>query len=212
MKKSSINHLHLAKQACEIEIDHLQQPIGKQDQYSTAIGGLKHILFAQDGSVEVENLPMDNFLRKQISKEFSLVWTGQHRNAAEILKEQDSKISSQNSQDRLLRMREQAIEVRDAFISHDLARVGELLDEGWQLKKGLSSSISNPAIDELYGVIMSCGATGCKLLGAGGGGFILFHGSENVRKTLLKQNPELKIIPLIPDISGTTLLAGEIND
>ncbi len=202
----------LARGACEIEIEKLGQPIGQQDQYAAAYGGLNHIVFHQDGTVSVEPISVTNDLADRIAEEFILIWTGRHRKASDILEEQSRRTSSPTSMDRLIRMRAQAIEVRDAFQNGDLATVGSLLDEAWRLKRNLASNITDPAIDALHGEVMACGATGCKLLGAGGGGFLLAHGGGDLETKVRNRLPTAKCMPLKIDLHGSVLMKVTIDD
>mgnify|MGYP001196225383 CR=1 FL=1 len=202
----------LARGACHIEIDRLGQPIGQQDQYAAAYGGLNHIVFHQDGAVSVEPIAVSDDLAARIADEFILVWTGRHRRASGILEEQNQRTSSSASMDRLIRMREQAVEVRDAFRKGDLVAVGSLLDEGWRLKRGLSSKITDADIDALHGEVMACGATGCKLLGAGGGGFLLAHGGADLGNKVRDRLPAAKCIPLKIDPHGSIMMKVTTDD
>ena len=202
----------LARGACDIEINRLSQPIGLQDQYAAAYGGLNHIVFHQDGAVSVEPIVISDDLVARIADEFVLIWTGRHRQATGILEEQNQRTSSSASMNRLIRMREQAVEVRDAFQKGDLVAIGSLLDEGWRLKRDLSSNITDADIDALHGEVMACGATGCKLLGAGGGGFLLAHGGADMESKVLSRLPAAKCMPLRLDTHGSILMKVATDD
>ena len=184
----------IAEQACEIEIDILGQTIGRQDQYGCAIGGVNHIVFNPDDSVEIEPLCLSDNLLSKMGDEFSLLYTGKTRSATKVLSHQSA--NTANNMTLLNRMVEQAKEVREHLINGEFSRVGELLHEGWLLKKELASGISLSEIDELYSTILSAGATGGKLLGAGGGGFILFHGSAEVRARVAEALPSHRLLAL----------------
>ena len=190
----TVDPITLAEQACQIEIDILGQPIGRQDQYGCAVGGANHIRFLPDGTTVVEPLDLSEDIIQRISEEFTLLYTGKTRSANELLAKQSANAGSRTSQ--LNRMCEQAREVRDALLAGELSKVGELLNEGWELKRELANGITIPEIDELYQTILSCGATGGKLLGAGGGGFILFHGDSSVRQKVADALPDNRMIPL----------------
>ena len=190
----TVDSLSLAEQACQIEIDILGQPIGRQDQYGCAVGGVNHIRFLPDGTTVVEPLDMPDDMIQRMSEEFTLLYTGKTRSANELLAKQSENTSERTAQ--LDRMCDQAREVRDALLAGNFSRVGELLNEGWELKRQLASGISMPEIDELYDTILSCGATGGKLLGAGGGGFILFHGDDQVRQKVAQSLPNHRMVPL----------------
>ena len=196
----------LARGACDIEVIKLGQPIGQQDQYAAAYGGLNHIVFHQDGTVSVEPITVSEEITDRIAEEFILIWTGRHRKASGILEEQSQRTSSPASMDRLIRMRAQALEVRDAFQNGDLVTAGSLLDKAWRLKRDLASNITDPDIDALHGEVMACGATGCKLLGAGGGGFLLAHGGSDLEGKVRSRLPAAKCMPLKIDSHGSILM------
>ena len=190
----SVSALTLAEQACQIEIEILGQPVGRQDQYGCAVGGVNHIRFLPDGSTVVEALELSDEIIARMGEEFTLLYTGKTRSAAELLARQSAQTADHTAQ--LGRMCDQARQARDALLVGDLEQVGDLLHEGWELKQQLASGITLPEIDELYSTVRNCGATGGKLLGAGGGGFILFHGSPEVRAKVAQALPEHRMLPL----------------
>lgn len=189
-----VDAMTLAEQACQIEIDILGQPIGRQDQFGCAAGGINHIRFLPNGETIVEPLDISAEVLARMSEEFTLLYTGKTRSASGLLAEQSANTSVNSAQ--LERMCEQAREAKTALLAGDLAKVGNLLHEGWQLKRQLASGITMPEIDELYETILSCGSSGGKLLGAGGGGFILFHGDEGVRSKVAEALPNQQMLPL----------------
>ena len=161
----------LAEEACRIEIDVLGGTLGTQDQYIAAFGGVAVFEFRPDDSVRTTPIPLPLKEREALGDHLSLFYTGTTRQAQGILKTQDSR--TQENQAALGRMRELAVASRDALVHHDYAKVGALLDEGWQLKRSLTSGISNEAIDAAYARAKAAGAWGGKITGAGGGGFLL---------------------------------------
>ncbi len=167
-----VSRQRLAEQACRIEIDILGKPIGRQDQYAAAFGGLNYIRFNPDGSVEVEPVPCKSETIEELERRTLLLYTGQTRDANEILRQQ-----SEGSADRmgvLRKMRDLADAMRKTLAgSGDLDGFAELLHEGWELKRSLGFGISSERVDEWYEAARRNGATGGKLLGAGGGGFLL---------------------------------------
>jgi D-glycero-alpha-D-manno-heptose-7-phosphate kinase len=167
-----VSRERLAEQACRIEIDILGKPIGRQDQYAAAFGGLNYIRFNPDNSVEVEPVPCKSETIEELERRTLLLYTGQTRDANEILKQQ-----SEGSADRmgvLRKMRDLADAMRKTLSgSGDLDGFAELLHEGWELKRSLGFGISSERVDEWYEAARRNGATGGKLLGAGGGGFLL---------------------------------------
>lgn len=176
----------LAKLACEVEIEKLGNPIGKQDQYGAALGGLNFINFNQDGSVSHEPILMEGKTYKELQKNLFMFYTGTTRSANTILAEQTKNITSEDKARNLLKMCGLAKDMKVALENNDISSFGKILDEGWQLKKELASGIANPAIDEVYEIAMKNGALGGKLLGAGGGGFLLFYCEEEKQEQLKK--------------------------
>lgn len=162
----------LAEKACEIEIDILGKPIGRQDQYAAAYGGVNYIRFNPDHTVDVEPVPCDPAVLSELEDNILLLYTDQQRDADKILQKQ-----SDGSADKLtvLRaMRDLAGEMRNCIGGRgDLNELGRILHEGWLLKRSLGFGITNPAVDDWYNLARANGALGGKLLGAGGGGFLL---------------------------------------
>ena len=143
----SVSALTLAEQACQIEIEILDQPIGRQDQYGCAVGGVNHIRFLPDGSTVVEPLELSDEIIARMGEEFTLLYTGKTRSAAELLARQSAQTADHTAQ--LGRMCDQARQARDALLVGDLEQVGDLLHEGWELKQQLASGITLPEIDEI---------------------------------------------------------------
>lgn len=167
----------LAERACRVEIDVLGAPIGKQDQFASAYGGVNFFAFNPDGSVERERINLSEGDYKKTDRRLVMFYTGATRAANGILSEQ-SKRSRENA-DVLLRMRRQAVSLRDELVGAGFGpSFARTLDEGWRMKRSLAGSITNGAIDELYERGLAAGALGGKLLGAGGSGFLLFYCDE----------------------------------
>ena len=172
----------IAEHACDIEIEKLKEPIGKQDQYACAIGGLNFIMFNQDNSVTVEKVFMEKEKRKQLQKNLLMFYTGTTRSASEILKEQKQNTSSDLKKvENLHKMVKLAHDLRKELYSGNIDAMGEILHTGWLYKKELASGIANEEIDHYYNLAMLNGASGGKLLGAGGGGFLLFYVQKKIR-------------------------------
>lgn len=171
-KSQLVSRGEMAEKACKIEIDILQKPIGKQDQYAAAFGGLNYIRFNPDDTVDVEPVPCRAETFTQLERQILLMYTDQRREADTILKKQ-----SQGTTDKmavLRRMRDLADEMRHVISGRgDLDAFGKLLHEGWELKRSLGFGISDDRIDGWYAAARKAGAIGGKLLGAGGGGFLL---------------------------------------
>ncbi len=176
----------LAKEACEIEIDILGAPIGKQDQYAAAFGGLNIIRFNKDGSVRVEPLYIKADVYQQLQDNLIMFFVGNQRKASDILTEQKQNSSSEDKFLILKEMVSLVDEMRDCLYREDLNDFGKILHHNWILKQRLASKISNDEINQIYNIGLQNGATGGKLLGAGGGGFMLFY-CEKIKHPKLKE-------------------------
>ena len=177
----------LAREACKVEIDMLRAPIGKQDQYIAAYGGMKHIKFKSDESVGLEEIKLSKDIRKELENNLMLFYTGITRQANTILSEQ--KMKSVEKSEILTQMKMLTYDLKDVLKSQkDLNEFGKLLHKNWLLKKQLANGITNPWIENHYQKALKAGAIGGKILGAGGGGFFLFYcpvkNQDNVRKAL----------------------------
>ena len=184
----------LAEDACSIEIEVLGEPIGKQDQYAAAFGGLKRYIFRKDGGVDIEsvNVPQSALLTVQSS--CLLFFTGITRKASDVLSDQRGRIKDTTSSLRTLR--DLALSMGESFVAGDCRSIGEKLDENWKEKRKLSSRVSTPQIDSLYQVGIEAGAFGGKLLGAGGGGFLLFVCPPDRREDVRSALSGLRELPL----------------
>lgn len=170
----------LAKYACQIEIECLKNPIGIQDQYVVAYGGLKRYRFHADGKVGVSPVVVKPKIIANLEKNFMLFYTGITRVSSQILGEQKQNINQKiMTLDQMTRMVDEAI---DVLQQGDIDSWGYLLDKAWNLKKQMSSQISNPQIERIYELGKNAGALGGKILGAGGGGFFLFYVPEKRQK------------------------------
>jgi D-glycero-alpha-D-manno-heptose-7-phosphate kinase len=176
----------LAREACEIEIDILGQPIGKQDQYIVAHGGLRFIRFKPDGTVLVEKVRLPDESHRWLGRQLMLFYTGITRSAGSVLKEQVSNINDRFEV--LRKMKQLAVQAKACLEQQAFNEFGELLHQGWVYKKQLASGISNGRIDAMYSAARQAGAIGGKISGAGGGGFLLLYcpveRQDDVRKTL----------------------------
>jgi D-glycero-alpha-D-manno-heptose-7-phosphate kinase len=195
----------LAREACEIEIEILGKPIGKQDQYIAGFGGLRLFHFRPDGSVRVDTLEMDEAKRRRVSESLMLFFTGMTRSANEILCEQRHNIPGRF--EILRKMKEQALDVRDCLSNGaNLNRLGRLLDKGWELKRQLASRISNYTIDDIYEIAIDNGAIGGKISGAGGGGFLLLCCPPDRQHQVRAALSNLKELPFSLERDGTKVI------
>ncbi len=173
--------LKLAEEACHIELEVLNKPIGKQDQYMAAFGGLTTLDIKRDGTVCVTRMKLDLDLVESLERNIVMFFTNESRDATGILKKQDD---ATRTKDRIVvnslrEIKDIGLEIRDAISKGNLRRFGELLDVHWQSKKQLSEGISNPQIDAWYELAKQNGAIGGKISGAGGGGFLMLYCEEN---------------------------------
>ncbi len=204
-KAKYIAKKELARLACEVEIEKLGNPIGKQDQYAAACGGLNFITFHRDDTVSVEPVILRPETLQALQDNIVIFYTGLTHDANKILSEQKKNISSADKTRNLLRMCELAREMKHSLECNDLSDFGAFLDEGWQKKKELASGIVNMEIDDMYNYAMANGATGGKLLGAGGGGFLLFY-CEKYRQKQLMEKMKLRQFPIRFEHDGTSVV------
>lgn len=182
----------LAEEACRIELEILAKPIGVQDQYIAAFGGLRFMEFHQDGRICVDPVEIDESTRRRLDENLLLFYTGITRQSATILKEQEQNIDQR--QEVLGQMKRIAYSARECLTAGDVDSIGEFLHESWRLKKQLAQKVSNGAIDQMYQTARSAGALGGKITGAGGGGFLLVycpHGSQERLRAALSDKQEL---------------------
>ena len=197
----------LAEEACQIEIDRLGGTLGKQDQYIAAFGGVEYFDFKADDSVHASPIPLSTQDRLELSDHLSLFYTGVTRKAQGILVKQNSR--TEENKDSLLRLRDLAGTARTAIVQRNWAQLGEVLDEGWRLKRGLSSGISNDVIDAQYAAAKANGAYGGKITGAGGGGFLLLlHPPERSRQIAAALSPMTRMPVRITPEGSRILFVG----
>ena len=197
----------LAKDACEIEIDILKEPIGKQDQYAAAFGGLNVIRFLPTGEVKVEPINIQPSVYNQLQDNLLLFYTGITRNASDVLSDQKHNlINKQAKFDSMLRMTELVEKAIENLCESDLDEFGKTLDENWNLKKSLSNKISNTDIDDIYSMAKKNGAVGGKLLGAGGGGFLVFYCRKENQGGLREVLSRLKEVEFKFDNTGSQII------
>lgn len=197
----------IAYKACELEIEKLGEPIGKQDQYGTAIGGLKIINFRKDDSVDIEPVIIKRSTLHRLDDNLLLFYTGLTHSAGEILEEQSRNICTEDGKIKnLKKMTELVYEMRISLTNDDLTHFGNLLNENWLLKKELASGVSNEHIEKYYKIAMLNGALGGKLLGAGGGGFLLFYCEKERQNRLRAALSDLVELPFELENSGTKVI------
>ena len=182
-RKQLIHPRELAEQACEIEINRLGEPIGKQDQYIASFGGVTCFQFNPNDSVDARPVNLDTESLYNLEDNLLLFFTGYSRTASSILKEQDDRTKQRDSQmiENLNYVKDLGLRSLKALESAQLADFGRLMDEHWAYKRRRSSGMSNETIDEWYDLAMRNGALGGKLIGAGGGGFLMFYAEDKTR-------------------------------
>jgi len=210
------NHLagaeRLAREACEIEIQRCGKPIGKQDQYIAAYGGLQFIRFNPDESVFVDPIICRPETRERLQSGLLMLYTGLVRSADDILEEQSR--NTQNDEEKhacLCRMVGYAMQVREALAHNDLDGFGEVLHANWLEKRSLASGVSKPIIDEWYERARAHGAIGGKILGAGGGGFMLLYAPPERHAEICGALSELRPVDFGFSPQGSKLIYVEEN-
>ena len=183
----------IAERAFDIARNVLGKPVGKQDEYAAAFGGLNFITIGRDGTTQVEPLPVPSHVKRELQQNLMLFFTGAAHDSWDILREQE-KSSMQEAVASLHEIRHLAERMRGALLNGELNLFGKLLDQGWQAKKTLSGKISNSHIDDLYALAKNHGALGGKIAGAGGGGFLILY-CEQPQQAALRQAFAEKEIP-----------------
>jgi D-glycero-alpha-D-manno-heptose-7-phosphate kinase len=201
----------LAREACAIEIERCGRPIGKQDQYSAAYGGLKYLTFNPDGTVFVEQILCAPAVRAQLERNLLLLYTGQTRRAENILEEQSRNTASESIRAGLRRMVALAGQLRDALNRADIGGFGEVLHANWEEKRQLACGISNPTLDGWYDTARAHGAVGGKVLGAGGGGFLLLYAPADRHAEICAALPDLRRVTFHFEPQGSRLIYVEEN-
>jgi D-glycero-alpha-D-manno-heptose-7-phosphate kinase len=176
-KRNFVPIEQLAHEACHIEIDVLKEPIGKQDQYIAAYGGITAFTFNKDGSVETERLPIQDSIIDELEANLLIFYSGVERSASVVLAEQGQKIQQNKDQalERMHRIKALGYDTKKLLLDGNIDSYGELLHEHWTNKRKLASKMTDSVIDEHYEAARKAGAIGGKLMGAGGGGFFMFY-------------------------------------
>ena len=208
MKKNLVHPQELAEQACHIEIDILKEPIGKQDQYIAAYGGISCFRFLPNDTVEAWPLAIDTDTMYALEDNLLLFFTGYFRAASDILKKQDDR-SKKNDKEMISHLhfiKELGLESKDALEAGNLNRFAELLNVHWEHKKKRSEKMSNDRINDWYELARKNGALGGKLVGAGGGGFLLFYAEDKIRLRKAMHSIGLQEVRFRFDFEGTKVI------
>lgn len=205
-KGKYVPNWRLAEMACEVEIDKLKEPIGKQDQYGCALGGVNLIKFNPDGSVDHEKIPLGSAQVESLENNLAMFYLGGTRSASALLKRQSERsASNQQVIENLKAMRDMASNLRGDLFSN-IDSLGEYLHEGWLRKQALSPDISNPLIEEVYQKALDAGATGGKLLGAGGSGFLLTYSPRGSRQNVVDALQKYSFHAVNVDSAGAAII------
>jgi D-glycero-alpha-D-manno-heptose-7-phosphate kinase len=207
-RRQLIHPQELAELACNIEIDRLGEPIGKQDQYIAAYGGLTCFTFHKDDSVSAMPLKISMDTLFDLEDNILLFFTGYSRNASDILKDQNAR--TQSSDNEMLKnlhfVKELGYRSKDALEAGDVVKFGELMHEHWEHKKRRSRGMSNLKIDEWYELGLKNGAVGGKLVGAGGGGFLMFYAVDRNKLRHAIRKVGLEEVRFGYDFEGTKVV------
>lgn len=198
----------LARQACHIEMDVLKEPVGKQDQYIASYGGITRFIVDRNGEVEARRLALSNDTIHDLEDNLLMFFTGFDRCASKVLKEQEQGLKEDQSRfvDNLHFINEIGREIERVLLNGDCARFGDLLHAHWEYKIKQSESISNPHVNDLYDLGKKNGAIGGKLIGAGGGGFLLFYAENKQKLRAAMRKAELEEVRFGFDFEGAKVL------
>ena len=207
-RRNIMHPREIAAQACEIELNVLKEPIGKQDQYIAAFGGITCFRFLPDGRVEAWPLKISDTTRHDLEDNLLLFFTGYTRSAGDILKEQDTRSRQHDTEmtANLHFIKQIGLETRQALEAGDTHHFGTLMNTHWEHKKKRSSQMSNPRINHWYNLAMQNGAVGGKLIGAGGGGFLMFYCEDHSRLRQTMAAEGLQEVRFRFDFEGTKVL------
>jgi len=204
-----VSQERLAREACEIEINILKEPIGRQDQYATAFGGLNKIDFIKE-EVRIKPIILRKDEKKQLQNNLMMFHLGGQRLASEILNKQNKNLENDNIFNLHIQMRDLADEMETHLANANISFFGELLHKNWMLKKQLAIGISNSEVDKYYELAKNAGALGGKVLGAGGRGFLLFYVNPEKQNAVRNALSELEFIDFKFDDTGSKIIY--VND
>ncbi len=197
----------LAREACAIEIERCGEPIGKQDQYAAAFGGFNFIEFNADDSVSVEPILCKRETLLKLQENIIVFYTGISRSASAILKNQEAAVAtSEAKQKTLQRMAQLARDLKTELQRNNLDAVGQVIHDGWELKRSITGEISSDEIDAWYSAARQAGASGGKLLGAGSGGFLMFYALRENHEAIAEALKNLRRIPMTFEPQGSRII------
>lgn len=206
-QKKPISVDDLAKMACEVEIDILREPIGKQDQFGTAFGGLKFLRFHPDGKVSVDQIACLPKTREVMQKNMLLLYTGITRSASKILAKQKTNMETDKRKHKTMKkMVQLAYDLCNDLKKNKTDTLGDILHAGWMYKREMAEGISNLQIDDYYQIARKKGAIGGKILGAGGGGFLLFYAPSEKHEAIKEALPSLRSVDFQFEDKGSQII------
>jgi D-glycero-alpha-D-manno-heptose-7-phosphate kinase len=211
-RRQYVSKATLAAQACEIEIERCGEPIGKQDQYAAAFGGLNLIRFHPDESVSVDPVICEAAVLQQFEASTLVLFTGRTRSASSVLAQQSAALREADRRALMRRMVALAFDFKQELESGRLDNIGSLLDENWRLKAQMSAGISDAEIDAWYAAGRAAGAHGGKLLGAGNGGFMMFFAPPEHHPHIIGALPQLRPVTFRFDRNGAQIIFFQPND
>jgi D-glycero-alpha-D-manno-heptose-7-phosphate kinase len=200
----SVNMEKLAREACEIEVDILNKPIGYQDQFIASFGGLRFFEFHRDGSIDHQEVDLEAEILNQLSNSLMLIYSGTTRKSETILSEQKKNI--RNNLKALNKLKEITCEARIALTEGRLDDIGCLLHESWELKKSFAKGITNSGLGEIYQIARKAGALGGKVTGAGGGGFLMLYCPLEKQEKVRSALSHFKELPFRLDPNGSRVI------
>ena len=196
-----------AELACKLEIELCESPIGKQDQYAASFGGLNIYEFNQDDSVSVKSIACNKNTIEKLDEQTLVFYIGGNRNANEILRQQLVELQHEKKAKEMLKMVDLVWDLKKEFESHSVENFGSILHENWMIKRNLSKGVSNSFIDDMYDQALACGVSGGKLLGAGGGGFMIFHAAtDDIKSKIRKRFTKLREVSFKVEKSGSSVI------
>lgn len=197
----------LGEESCQVEINICGAPIGKQDQYAAAFGGFNRIVFHKDGSVDVAPIICSKQAVQRLEQNILMLYTGRTRFANNILSVQTEKCASSiETQAKMQKMVHQTGDFAEAMQHDDCDAIGEILHEAWQIKRSLTSGITDDTIDRWYETGRKAGALGGKILGAGAGGFLMLYAPQERHQAIIHALPELRPVPIAFEPTGSKIL------
>ncbi|NUQ84258.1 MAG: GHMP kinase [Anaerolineales bacterium] len=199
-----VSAARLAREACAIEIETLKKPIGIQDQYIAAYGGLRFLEFKPDGEVNAERVKLSVEARRALNDNFLLFFTGVSRSSESVLSEQKNKIKERMAE--LREIKQMAYQARAYLEAENFDALGELMHQSWELKKRLAGGVSNGRINDMYEAARNAGAIGGKIAGAGGGGFLLLYVPYERQSRVRAALRDLQELPFRLETDGTKII------